>query len=123
MCLLLISRCIEYHTDGKEVVDILKLNLLLFQLVEDGMNGLCTPLDVIFQSGSVEPLLYRFNKFLNILLAGPFCLIQLLCNKIVVFAVGIFQAEVLELRISCSCRAIKIKTTLISSAIESNRRI
>ncbi|MPM39343.1 hypothetical protein SDC9_85976 [bioreactor metagenome] len=57
MCLLHLRRRIEDNTYGKKVVNIIKLNFLLFQLTVDGMDGFCTALDIVFQAGLIEAFL------------------------------------------------------------------
>ncbi|OAV63739.1 hypothetical protein Barb4_04766 [Bacteroidales bacterium Barb4] len=93
----LLCRCIQYNTDGEKVVYILKLHLLLFQLVVDGMNRLGAPLDVKPQPRLFQLLLYRRDKLLNIGIARPLRLVQFMPDELKLLRLGIFQHQVLQL--------------------------
>ena len=93
---LLFQRRIQYDTDGEQIVYAFKLDLLLFQLIINGMDRLGTSFNVEMQSGFFQFLLDRCDESGNIKVARTFSLVQLPFDEIVLFAVGIFQRQIFQ---------------------------
>lgn len=87
---------IQYDTDRKQVVYPFKLDLLLFQLIINGMDRLGTPFYVELQTEFLQLLLDRRNKLGNIDVARTLCFIQLFLDEIILLRVGIFQRQIFE---------------------------
>ena len=93
---LFFQRRIQYDTDRKQVVYPFKLDLLLFQLIINGMDRLGTPFYVELQTEFLQLLLDRCDKLGNIDVARTLRFIQLFLDEIILLRVGIFQRQIFQ---------------------------
>ncbi len=93
---LFFTRSVDYHPDGKKVVDPLQVNLLLFHLIPDGGNRFSSPLDVELQPCCFKFIFYGVDERFYICFSAPFCFIELMGNLSVDFAVCIFERKVFK---------------------------
>ena len=88
--------CVQDDTDGKQVVYVFERDVLFFQLVVDGVDGLRASLDVELQPSLLQLAFDRGDELGDVGVARTFRLVQLLLDKIVLLAVGIFQRQVFQ---------------------------
>ena len=81
---------------GKQVVYVFERDVLFLQLVVDGVDGLRASLDVELQPSLLQLAFDRGDELGDVGVARTFRLVQLLLDKIVLLAVGIFQRQVFQ---------------------------
>ncbi len=94
----LFRRHIHDDAQGKEVVDVLELDVFIFDLVPDGINALRSPGNAHFKIHLFQRLQQRRHECVDVFLTGAFGVGEFGGNVLVNFRLCDFQAGILKFR-------------------------
>ena len=93
---LLFRSAIQYHANGKQIIDAFKLTFLFQHLLPDGMDGLRSALDVELEPSRLQLLLHRRNETCDVEVARLTGGAQLLLDHVIDLWLQILQRQVFQ---------------------------
>ena len=97
--LFLVRLAIQNDTDGKKVVDALKIATLLLHLLPDGVDALGTAFHVELETCSLQLLFNRTDEVGDIEVTRTLRFVQLVLDHVVGIVLQVFEREVFQFRL------------------------